>query len=148
MFLPMLLKALAQGVLNGEHTYVVRGAKLECSQGTNPGVLNAMYSHGVYIKNKPVLNVEDAVCGANISKIYAFGLCKLKMGLPCEPEIAFGSKWTGGKEDVLIEGAPALLSNSTLMCSCKSVGESISSFFGGDSASGGIISIVNDGQGD
>ncbi|MFC7558036.1 DUF4280 domain-containing protein [Paenibacillus farraposensis] len=142
MFLPLLIKALAQGALSGEHSYVVRGAKLQCSQGTDPGVLNMMYSHGVYIKDKPVLNVDDAICGANISKINAFGLCKLKQGLPCEPEIAFGSKWTGGKEDVLIEGAPTLLSNSTLMCSCQGVPGISSSVQGG----GGIISIIDDGQ--
>lgn len=154
MFLPILIKALAQGALSGEHSYVVRGAKLQCSQGTDPGVLNTMYSHGVYIKDKPVLSVDDAICGANISKMNAFGLCKLKQGLPCEPEIAFGSKWTGGKEDVLIEGAPALLSNSTLMCSCTGVQEAISSFFAGGSTDnsatgsggGGIISITDDGQ--
>lgn len=149
MFLPLLIKALAQGALSGEHSYVVRGAKLQCSQGTDPGVLNMMYSHGVFIKDKPVLNVDDAICGANISKINAFGLCKLKQGLPCEPEIAFGSKWTGGKEDVLIEGAPALLNNSTLMCSCQGVQEAIASFFGADSTGsggGGIITITDDGQ--
>ncbi|ADO57886.1 hypothetical protein NS115_10820 [Paenibacillus jamilae] len=157
MFLPILIKALAQGALSGEHSYVVRGAKLQCSQGTDPGVLNMMYSHGVFIKDKPVLNVDDAICGANISKINAFGLCKLKHGLPCEPEIAFGSKWTGGKEDVLIEGAPALLNNSTLMCSCQDVLTNTFNFMIDPSddgtlssaigpSGGGIISIIDDGQ--
>ncbi|OAB42117.1 DUF4280 domain-containing protein [Paenibacillus glacialis] len=154
MLLPILIRALAQGALSGEHSYVVRGATLQCSQGTAPGVLNTMYSHGIYIKDKPVVNVDDAICGANISKINAFGLCKLKQGLPCEPEIAFGSKWTGGKEDVLIEGAPALLTNSTLMCSCTGVQGVVSSYLGVDNfitsalepSSGGIISIIDDGQ--
>ncbi|WP_081949386.1 DUF4280 domain-containing protein [Paenibacillus durus] len=132
MLLPILLRALVLGVLGEEYSYVVRGATLQCSQGTYPGVLNAMYSHGIYIKDKPVLNVADAIPGAHISKEYAFGLCERKYGLPCKPEIAFGTKWTHGKENVLIEGEHALLSKSTLICSCP----------GG----GGIISILDDGQ--
>ncbi|WP_155742166.1 hypothetical protein [Paenibacillus polymyxa] len=57
-------------------------------------------------------------------------------------------------EDVFIEGAPALLNNSTLICCCQGIHETISSFFGGGSTdnfatgSGGeaIISITDDGQ--
>ncbi|WP_028590572.1 DUF4280 domain-containing protein [Paenibacillus massiliensis] len=166
MLLEMLVKALSQGLLGGEKTYVVRGATLQCSQGTDPGVLNMTSSHGVYIKDKPVLSVEDAVCGANISEKYAFGLCKVLQGLPCEPQIEFGAKWTGGKEDVLIEGAPALLSNCTLTCNCKPnmamdmLNELVNpgiplmakrvtkpALLGGDTPQGGgIISIVDDGQ--
>lgn len=151
MLLQMLVKALSQGAFGGEKTYVVRGATLQCSQGTDPGVLNTMYSHGVYIKDKPVLSVEDAICGANISKKYAFGLCKLLQGAPCEPQIEFGAKWTGGKEDVLIEGAPALLSNCTLTCNCKGIpgarmpiGPAL--IVVDIPESGGIISITDDGQ--
>ncbi|MOA29995.1 hypothetical protein D3C78_1510430 [compost metagenome] len=58
-------------------------------------------------------------------------MCKLT-NYVCKPEIAFGSKWTDGKEDVLIEGEPALLNSSKLICSCK--------------GSGGVISIEDDGQ--
>jgi hypothetical protein len=150
MLLPVILRAVMQGALGGEQTYVVRGAVLKCSKGTDPGVLNTTYSHGVYIKDKPVLNVEDAVCGINISAINAFGFCALKGGAPCEPKIAAASKWTGGKEDVLIEEAPALLSDSKLMCSCTGtvVGSALSTSVAEIAAagSGGIISIIDDGQ--
>lgn len=153
-FLPLLIRALSEGAFGGEQTYVVRGATLQCSQGTDPGILNAAYSHGVYIKDKPILTVEDAVCGANanISEKHAFGLCKLQQGLPCEPQIEPGAKWTGGKEDVLIEGAPALLSNCTLTCNCKGLPGVRMSVVPGSiivdlpTESGGVISITDDGQ--
>ncbi|MFB5674188.1 DUF4280 domain-containing protein [Paenibacillus terreus] len=149
MLLPVLLSALAQGALGGEHSYVVRGAALKCSQGTDPGILNAMYSHGVYIKGKAVMNVADAIPGANISQEYAFGFCKLLGGAPCKPQIAFGTKWSGGKEDVLIEGEYALLSNSTLPCACQSALSNLSQVgFVNDirSYDPGVISIIDDGQ--
>ncbi|MEK4059753.1 MULTISPECIES: DUF4280 domain-containing protein [Paenibacillus] len=148
MLLPMLLSALVQGALKGEQSFVVRGAVLKCSMGTDPGVLNTMFSHGVYIKSKPILNIDDAVSGVNISKVNAFGFCKLKAA-PCEPVITLASKWTGGKEDVLIDGAPALLSDSRLVCSCPgldslAIGAQVPPLpsVGG----GGIISITDDGQ--
>lgn len=133
MLLPAILRSLIANVLGGEKSYVVRGAVLKCDQGNHPGVLNLPLSHGVYIKDKPLLNIADKICGANanISEIGAFGLCKLTNDI-CKPEIAFGSKWTDGKEDVLIEGEPALLNTSKLICSCK--------------GSGGVISIEDDGQ--
>lgn len=128
MFLPIILQALVSGMLSGEYSFVTRGATLKCTQGTDPGVLNMMIDHGIYSQNEPLLNVADAVCGANISKEGAFGFCKVT-GDVCKPTIPFGSKWSDGKEDVLIEGEQALLSKSTLVCSC-----------------GGMISIEQDGQ--
>ncbi|MDU7473929.1 MAG: DUF4280 domain-containing protein [Paenibacillus macerans] len=134
MNLQQLLMAYSFGALNEEYSYVVRGAELECDRGNRPGVLNLPLSHGVYVKGKPVMNIADCVCGpdANISNVGAFGMCKLLNNI-CKPKIDFGSKWTDGKEDVLIEGEQALLSKSTLRCTCKSPG--------------GIITITNDGQG-
>lgn len=127
----MLLRSLVLNLAKSDYSYVVRGAVLKCSQGSQLGVLNLPTCHGVYIKDQPLLNVADTACGANISEIGAFGVCKLTWNV-CKPEIASGLKWTDGKEDVLIEGEPALLSKSKLVCSCKN--------------SGGIISIENDGQ--
>ncbi|GIP59573.1 MULTISPECIES: DUF4280 domain-containing protein [Paenibacillus] len=131
MIIPMLLRSLVLNLAEEDYSYVVRGAVLKCSQGSQPGVLNLPTCHGVYIKDQPLLNVADAVCGANISKIGAFGMCKLTWDI-CRPEIAPGMEWTDGKKDVLIDGEPALLSKSKLVCSCKDPG--------------GIITIENDGQ--
>lgn len=123
MFFTMLLQALMSGMLEGEHFYVVRGAVLKCSEGSDPGVLNLPTSHGVYIKDQPVLHVMDAVPIDNISH---FGFCK-KTGGVCEPLTC--GPWTDGKKDVLIDEQPALLSQSQLMCT-----------------TGGTITIDQDGQ--
>ena len=61
MLLPMLVKALMSGGMNGEFTYVVRGAEISCSEGSDPGVLNLPLSHGIYIKEQPVMNVADVI---------------------------------------------------------------------------------------
>ncbi|RJG21434.1 DUF4280 domain-containing protein [Paenibacillus thiaminolyticus] len=118
-----LLLSLASGLFSGEHSYVVRGATVTCSKGTDPGVLNLPEDHGVYIKGEPLMNIADHFPGEHIG---CFGFCETSGGL-CVPQIY--EKWTGGKRDVLIDNEPALLSNSKLSCTSK-----------------GIISIEQDGQ--
>lgn len=103
-------------------TYVVRGAELTCSEGTLPSSLNLPQSHGVYIKDKPLMNVTDCVAEKNIG---LFGFCK-KTDDVCQPELC--GIWSDGKEDLLIDEQPALLDRATLICSL-----------------GGIISIAKDG---
>ena len=124
MLLPMLVKALMSGCMNGEFTYVVRGAEISCSEGSDPGVLNLPLSHGIYIKEQPVMNVADVIPLDNVGRC---GFCK-KDGSVCEPDTFF-NKWSQGKEDVLVEGEAALLSRSELIC-----------------RKGGIIKIEMDGQ--
>ncbi|MFW5433397.1 DUF4280 domain-containing protein [Paenibacillus apiarius] len=121
--LPFLLRALVSGLFSGEYSYVVRGATIRCDCGTDPGVLNLPTCHGVYIKEKPVMNITDSLPQSNIS---CFGFCKKTNDL-CIPLIC--AKWTDGKEDVLLDNEPALLSKSKLTC-----------------LRGGVISIETDGQ--
>ncbi|GEB35757.1 MULTISPECIES: DUF4280 domain-containing protein [Brevibacillus] len=118
-----LLRALSAGIFGEEYSYVVRGATAKCSQGTDPGVLNLPTCHGVYSRGKPVMNVADHASGANIG---CFGFCKLT-GSQCVPQTP--EKWTDGKEDVLVDNEPALLSKSRLVCTAS-----------------GIITIDKDGQ--
>lgn len=119
-----LLQALTMGLFSPEYSYVVRGATLKCSQGTDPGILNLPLCHGVYSLNKPVMNVADHVPGVNIG---CFGFCKAAGGDECVPQTF--SKWTDGKHDVLIDNEHALLSRSQLVCNRS-----------------GIITIEKDGQ--
>ncbi|MWC30010.1 DUF4280 domain-containing protein [Paenibacillus sp. MMS18-CY102] len=123
--LSLLLQMLLSGIAGGEHSYVVRGATLKCSNGTDPGVLNLPMCHGVYIKDASVMNIKDCLPITNIS---TFGICK-ETGDFCQPAFCNPAQWSSGKEDVLLDEEPALLNNSTLTCLNK-----------------GIISIENDGQ--
>ncbi|MED1781417.1 DUF4280 domain-containing protein [Brevibacillus fortis] len=121
MLLP-LLQLLAPKA-HGEYSYVVRGATVKCSEGTDTSFLNLPQCHGVYARGKPVMNIADNVVDANIG---CFGICR-DTGTVCTPMIA--NKWTDGKHDVLVENEPALLSKSELICTVK-----------------GIITIEKDGQ--
>jgi len=109
--------------LSGNVTYVVRGAVMRCSQGTTPICINLPASHGSYAKGKPIMIKTDRMVGANIG---SFGVCKCTM-TPCSPAIL--SDWMIVKEDTLINGIPALLKTSMLIC-----------------AKGGIITFETDGQ--
>ncbi|MEK3786504.1 PAAR-like protein [Paenibacillus sp. FSL K6-1230] len=120
--------------------YVVAGAILSCSFGTQPTRLKRPLSHGVYIKGKAQMNVGDCEPGVNIS---GFGRCWCKANpavkasklvdiygvpkAPCVPVIT--GAWIGGKKDVLIEGQPALLQSCSNACMY-----------------GGMIRIDDDGQ--
>ncbi|WP_081667088.1 DUF4280 domain-containing protein [Paenibacillus pinihumi] len=122
-----------------DDSYVVAGAILSCSSGTQLNRLKLPSSHGVYVKDKPQMNVKDSVLNVNVMP---FGRCfspinpavqagemdiEGVMKAPCVPLLS--SQWTGGKENVLVEGAPALVNKCTLMCTL-----------------GGCITIEDDGQ--
>ncbi|MDR0266767.1 DUF4280 domain-containing protein [Paenibacillus sp.] len=111
MSLFSIIGLIAAGLLAEGDTYVVRGAELTCSEGTHPSILNLPLSHGVYIKDKPVMNVADCVVQKNIG---LFGFCK-KVEDICQPGLC-GSSWSAGKEDLLIDNEPALLDRATLTC--------------------------------
>jgi hypothetical protein len=123
---PILLRLLANAISGGEESYVVRGAKLKCTMGTDEGILNLPVSSGVYIKDKPVMSIADSMPHDNIS---VFGFCKAPGNeeQACEPLTC--ARWTNGKQDLFIIGELALTSKSKLEC-----------------AKGGTILIEHDGQ--
>ncbi|MCL1989457.1 MAG: DUF4280 domain-containing protein [Defluviitaleaceae bacterium] len=133
-----------------EESFVVAGAVIHCHCGSHMRQLDAPYCHGTYLLGKPALNVADSVPGDNIP---SFGVCLSEenphevvktsqedmmfpfecgvelplKGRRCIPEL-YG-KWEDGKEDVLVEGEPALTTESILTC-----------------GHGGVIYFINDGQ--
>jgi hypothetical protein len=116
---------------NGQvKSYVVAGAKIFCNFACNRKKIRLPKSHGVYIKEKALLNVMDYKPNKNI---LSFGVCTSpKNPNPnspnsCTPKIKL--KWVNGKEDMLVENQPALLNTCTTKC-----------------AYGGKITIVDDGQ--
>jgi len=108
------------------NTYVVEGAKLKCILGTSLSELKILPLRNVKIRGSAKGNIADSVPMVNIMP---FGNClKSVPPPPCTPSCG---RWIGGKQNVLVQGQPALLSCSTLICM----------------AGGGIISVVDDGQG-
>lgn len=120
--------------------YVVAGAILKCNCGTQRTRLKIPFSHGVYIKGKAKMTVEDYVPGIHIG---SFGNCSNPLNpavaastmvdiygvkkAPCVPVLTM--PWLHGKGDTKVEGKAALLSHCTHKC-----------LYGGD------IVIENDGQ--
>ena len=91
--------------------YVVRGGTINCSLGTLPDVLNMPYSHGVFLKDQPQMNIADSVSGSNI---ICFGGCTVTKS-KCVPSIA--TKWINMAGTKLkIDGEDALLKNANLIC--------------------------------
>ncbi|WP_297425759.1 DUF4280 domain-containing protein [Clostridium sp.] len=108
--------------------YIVRGAKMVCDKGTHRRKINLPYSHGSYIKGKPMMYKKDRVIGENISY---FGICtgdcpsseniylvgengQTVSGKKCAVTIL--DDWMDVKEDALIRGEPALTTDSVLVC--------------------------------
>lgn len=121
--------------------YVVRGAKMKCNKGTNAKRINLPISHGSYSNGNPIMNESDNVVGENIS---CFGICKgdcpstenitltkkngkTITGKTCQVKIL--KEWMNTKEDTLVDGEPALTTDSILIC-----------------AYGGQIKFITDGQ--
>jgi hypothetical protein len=118
------IKSLIEMGGAGGKSYVVRGAKTSCSKGTSPSQLDLPRCHGVYIQDKPQLNIMDY---QPCSNIMPFGSCMRPGMPPCTPSIS--GPWTSGKENVLIEDQQALLNTSINFC-----------------VQGGVIKITDDGQ--
>jgi len=112
--------------------YVVRGAKMMCSKGTDAKRINLPVSHGGYANGNPIMIESDNIVGTNIS---TFGICSGSCPANGSSEktkkcqIIILNKWMNTKEDTLIEGAPALTTASILIC-----------------AYGGVIKFITDGQ--
>ncbi|MGC5327305.1 DUF4280 domain-containing protein [Brevibacillus sp. SYSU BS000544] len=110
-----------------QQSYVVAGAILSCSYGDKINKLKTPFSHGVYIKNKAQMNINDYIPNVNIMP---FGKCSSLQNptvasataanngnltpMPCVPAVIM--PWISGKTDVLIENQPALLNKCTNMC--------------------------------
>jgi len=134
-----------------EVSFVVAGAALHCQVASHMRQIEMPYCHGVYLRGQAAMNIADSVVGDNIP---TFGVCLSEgnphevaqtaqeemmfpfeadlsmplVGRRCKPNI-YG-KWQNGKDDVLVEGEPALTTESTLACEY-----------------GGVIYFLNDGQG-
>jgi len=133
-----------------DESFVVAGAVIHCHCGSHMRQLDAPYCHGVYLRGKPAMNITDSVFEDNIPK---FGVCLSEEnphdvvetsqedmmfpfeggvdipleGYRCIPELS--GDWEDGKEDVLVDGEPALTTESVLTCE-----------------HGGVIYFINDGQ--
>lgn len=122
-------------------SYVVVGAILSCSSGSQLSRLKMPFSHGVFVKGKPQVSIMDFVPNVNIMP---FGKCSslknpavasataanngVLTPMPCTPVTTM--PWIDGKADKMVGGHPALLNKSTNMCfHC------------------GLIKIEDDGQG-
>ena len=129
--------------------YIVRGAKMKCSCGSNSRKINLPVSHGSYVKyeecgtEKPILNADDNT-KENISY---FGVCEhgkedelidviddngtlICSKKKCKLEID-NCKWMVTKDDYLVDGKPALTTDSLMFTNC-----------------GGIITFTTSGQND
>nr|WP_241970776.1 DUF4280 domain-containing protein [Brevibacillus sp. Leaf182] len=108
-------------------SYVVVGAILSCSSGSQLSRLKMPFSHGVFVKGKPQMNIMDFVSNVNIMP---FGKCSslknpavasataanngVLTPMPCTPVMTM--PWMDGKTDKVVGGHPALLNKSTNMC--------------------------------
>ncbi|TQK62413.1 uncharacterized protein DUF4280 [Brevibacillus sp. AG162] len=108
-------------------SYVVVGAILSCSSGSRLSRLKMPFSHGVFVKGKPQMNIMDFVPNINIMP---FGKCNnlknpavasataanngVLTPMPCTPVMTM--PWIDGKPDKMVGGHPALLNKSTNMC--------------------------------
>ncbi|OBY76392.1 hypothetical protein BBG47_27385 [Paenibacillus sp. KS1] len=100
--------------------YVVAGATIKCNCGSSTSRLKVEKSHGVYIRGKVQLNVNDYKPNANIE---SFGLCSSRANpdvqraggpVRCNPNVA--TSWIYGKKDMLVGKQPALLNISQNSC--------------------------------
>lgn len=95
--------------MSGEE-FLVRGATLNCSEGSSPSKLNLPACHGVYAGDLPMANMGDQQVGTNIMP---FGTCKVKKG-PCSP--AIGGPWQKPQPKTSINGQKAITMDSFLVC--------------------------------
>lgn len=111
----------------GDHIpYAVAGAIVHCSYGTQLGRLKLPLCHGVYTKDKALMNVNDyepfqnvmpfGYCTSSLNPAVANGRIDI-LGVrkaPCVPVLT--KEWLNGKEDKIVDGYAALTKESTNMC--------------------------------
>lgn len=124
--------------------YVVRGAAMRCNCGSHQRRINLPVSHGSYVNEKPMMNLDD---NQPVENIAHFGICASPInqdgsiiyliaedgqnisGKPCVPTIY--APWINAKEDTKVEGKAALTTDSLLICRFE-----------------GVIKFISDGQHD
>ena len=97
----------------GKKEYLVRGAMLVCSKGSHPRRLNLPKSHGVYIKEHPMIKQEDCIVDENIT---FFGVCDSET----PPEGAQVVKYAGFVPEGATESVPDV---QGMMCTPEIIGE-------------------------
>ncbi|MDE6279520.1 MAG: DUF4280 domain-containing protein [Paramuribaculum sp.] len=121
-------------------SYVCSKALIKCSFGDRISTLTVYPDRTIWLAGQPQANISDHIPLKNIAP---FGKCHTVTfpptgsataanhghltPMPCMPSTPF--RWTGGKNDVLLKGEPALLKSSVCYC-----------------AYGGRIEITYDGQ--
>ncbi|SFR88995.1 DUF4280 domain-containing protein [Anaeromicropila populeti] len=139
--------------------YLVRGAMMHCSCGSHYRRLNLPECHGVYTKERPLMNVADSLPGDALN-IPTFGVCSSGKnstggsvllvadvprdvygrpiagagegnvkGTPCVPIIV--SQWMCPHETTIVGTEPAITPRSFLVCKYQ-----------------GLIEVVDSGQDD
>jgi N-acetyl-anhydromuramyl-L-alanine amidase AmpD len=103
-------------------SYVVDGATLKCSKG-GTCKLKVAPGRNTFIQGKPQANVNDYTT----KSIPKFNFCSIPKHHQCR--LSLQGPWKSGKNDVIIEGAPALMHKSKIKC-----------------AKGGVISIQKHNQ--
>ena len=104
-------------------SFVVNGAKVSCSMGSVEVPLRTTPGRSVKLRGKDRANIADCIPLVNVGP---FGVCKTTT-MPCVPACAM---WLNGKNDVLVNGMPALLDKSKAICPVGA----------------GILKIEDDGQ--
>lgn len=121
-------------------SYVCSKAKIKCSYGDKISALTVFPDRTIWLTGEPQANISDHITMRNIPP---FGKCHTRAypatgsatatnhgkltPMPCVPNTPF--LWTGGKNDVILKGHPALLKSSKCKC-----------------VYGGTITILSDGQ--
>lgn len=121
-------------------SYVCSKAKIKCSCGDKISTLTVYPDRTIWLTGEPQANISDHISMRNIAP---FGRCHTTAypatgaataaahgkltPMPCVPNTPF--PWMGGKNDVILQGQPALLKTS--QCKC---------------VYGGTITLVQDGQ--
>lgn len=122
------------------YSYVCSKAKIKCSNGDKIATLTVLPSRTIWLYGQPQGNISDHISMVNIAPC---GKCHTTnypptgsataanhgklTPMPCIPNTPYF--WMNGKNDVLLQGNPALLSTSMLQC-----------------IYGGTITITFDGQ--
>lgn len=108
-------------------SYVCSKAKIKCSCGDRISTLTVFPDRTIWLTGEPQANISDHVPMRNIAP---FGKCHTTAypatgaataaahgkltPMPCVPNTPF--PWMGGKNDVLLQGEPALLRSSQCKC--------------------------------
>lgn len=108
-------------------SYVCSKAKIKCSCGDKISTLTVFPDRTIWLTGEPQANITDHI---SMKHIAPFGKCHTTAypatgsataanhgrltPMPCVPNTPF--PWMGGKNDVLLQGQPALLRSSSCKC--------------------------------